>query len=39
VAGWLSYGIIIRRPSLILWNAVSLALGLAMLSGKLRFRA
>ena len=34
---WLSYGIIFRLPPVILWNAVSLVLGVALLLAKLKY--
>jgi len=37
VALWLLYGILHREPPIVLWNAVSLALGLTILGMKLRF--
>ena len=37
VALWLVYGILQEEMPIILWNAVSLALGLAILGMKLRF--
>jgi MtN3 and saliva related transmembrane protein len=37
IAFWLSYGISLSLPSVIIWNAVTLALGCAMLYAKLRF--
>jgi MtN3 and saliva related transmembrane protein len=37
VALWLLYGILQREPPIVLWNAVSLALGLTILGMKLRF--
>ena len=37
VALWLVYGILMGELPIILWNAVSLALGLAILAMKLRF--
>jgi len=37
IALWLSYGISLSRPSIIVWNATTLALGCAMLYAKLRY--
>ena len=37
VALWLVYGILQEEMPIILWNSVSLALGLAILAMKLRF--
>lgn len=37
VALWLVYGILQKELPMILWNAVSLALGLAILAMKLRY--
>lgn len=37
IAFWLSYGISFSLPSVIIWNAITLALGCAMLYAKLRF--
>ena len=34
---WLSYGISMGLPSVIIWNAVTFALGWAMLYAKLRY--
>lgn len=34
---WLSYGITMGLPSVIIWNAITLALGWAMLYAKLRY--
>jgi MtN3 and saliva related transmembrane protein len=34
---WLSYGISMGLPSLIIWNAITFALGWAMLYAKLRY--
>jgi MtN3 and saliva related transmembrane protein len=34
---WLAYGIIIRRPSMILWNSIAGALIGVLLYGKLRY--
>ena len=34
---WLSYGISLRLASVILWNAITLALGCAMLYAKLKY--
>ena len=36
-ACWLSYGILFGLAPVILWNAISLALGLAMLYAKLKY--
>ncbi len=36
-ACWLSYGILLRLPPLILWNSITLALGVAMLFAKLKY--
>jgi MtN3 and saliva related transmembrane protein len=37
VALWLLYGVMIGEVSIILWNAVTLVLALAILTMKLRF--
>lgn len=37
IAFWLSYGILLNRPSIIVWNAVTLLLGCGMLYAKLRY--
>ena len=37
IAFWLSYGISLSLPSVIIWNAATLALGCAMLYAKLRY--
>jgi MtN3 and saliva related transmembrane protein len=37
VALWLVYGILVREPPIILWNAVTLALSGAIIAMKLRF--
>lgn len=37
VAFWLSYGILLGRLPIIIWNAITLALGCAMLYAKLRY--
>ena len=37
LGGWLTYGILLRQLPLVLWNAISLALALAMLYAKLRY--
>lgn len=37
IAFWLSYGISKGLPSVIIWNAISFALGWAMLYAKLRY--
>lgn len=37
IALWLSYGIWLSLPPVIIWNAATLALGCAMLYAKLRF--
>lgn len=34
---WLSYGISVGLPSVIIWNAITCALGCAMLYAKLRY--
>ncbi len=34
---WLSYGISLRLASVILWNAITLVLGCAMLYAKLKY--
>ncbi len=34
---WLSYGISMGLPSIVIWNAITLALGCAMLYAKLRY--
>jgi MtN3 and saliva related transmembrane protein len=34
---WLSYGILMGLPSVIIWNAITFALGWAMLFAKLRY--
>lgn len=34
---WLSYGIVLGLPPVILWNAITLLLGGAMLFAKLRY--
>jgi len=34
---WLSYGIVMGLPPLIIWNAITFALGWAMLFAKLRY--
>jgi MtN3 and saliva related transmembrane protein len=34
---WLSYGISMGLPSVIIWNAIAFALGWAMLYAKLRY--
>jgi MtN3 and saliva related transmembrane protein len=36
---WLAYGISLRLLPVILWNAISLVLALALLYAKLRFRS
>ncbi len=36
-ACWLIYGILLGLAPMILWNAISLALGLAMLYAKLKY--
>ena len=38
VALWLVYGILKQEPPIILWNAVTLVLALAIVAMKLRFR-
>lgn len=37
LALWLSYGILLGLPSIILWNSITLALGFSMLYAKLRY--
>ena len=37
IAFWLSYGISKGLPSVIIWNAITFALGWAMLYAKLRY--
>jgi len=37
VAFWLSYGIAVGRLPIIMWNAITFALGCAMLYAKLRY--
>ena len=37
VAGWLAFGILKQDPPIILWNAVTLIIALAILAMKLRF--
>jgi MtN3 and saliva related transmembrane protein len=37
IALWLSYGILLGLPSIILWNSISLALGGGMLYAKLKY--
>jgi MtN3 and saliva related transmembrane protein len=37
IAFWLSYGILLGRLPIIMWNATTLALGCAMLYAKLRY--
>lgn len=37
IACWLSYGILLRLPPLILWNAITFILGVAMLYAKLKY--
>jgi MtN3 and saliva related transmembrane protein len=37
MAFWLLYGIVFNLFSIILWNAISLLLGIAMLYAKLRY--
>jgi MtN3 and saliva related transmembrane protein len=37
VALWLVYGILQEEPPMILWNAVSLALGLGILGMKIKY--
>jgi MtN3 and saliva related transmembrane protein len=34
---WLTYGILLALQSIIIWNAIALALGFAMLYAKLRW--
>lgn len=38
VALWLAYGILKREPPIIIWNAVTLLLSVAIVAMKLRFR-
>lgn len=38
VAMWLVYGILKHEPPIILWNAVTLVLSIAIVAMKLRFR-
>ena len=38
VAMWLVYGILKQEPPIILWNAVTLVLAIAIVAMKLRFR-
>jgi MtN3 and saliva related transmembrane protein len=38
IALWLAYGILMRELPMILWNSVSLALAMAILAMKLKFR-
>ncbi len=37
VGFWLLYGVLLGRLSIIIWNAITLALGCAMLYAKLRY--
>ncbi len=37
VAFWLSYGISLDLPSVILWNSITLVLGCSMLYAKLKY--
>jgi MtN3 and saliva related transmembrane protein len=37
LGGWLTYGILLGQLPLVLWNAFSLALALAMLYAKLKY--
>lgn len=37
VLTWMLYGIVLRLPSVILWNAMTLVLGSAMLYAKLKY--
>jgi MtN3 and saliva related transmembrane protein len=37
LALWLSYGISLGLPSIILWNSISLVLGFSMLYAKLKY--
>lgn len=37
VISWMLYGIVMRLPSVILWNAISLVLNSAMLYAKLKY--
>ena len=34
---WLSYGIVSGLPSVIIWNSITLALGIGMLYAKLKY--
>ena len=34
---WLSYGILLKLPSIILWNSITLVLGFSMLYAKLKY--
>jgi MtN3 and saliva related transmembrane protein len=36
-ACWLSYGVLLGLPPIILWNAITLLLGIAMLYAKLKY--
>jgi MtN3 and saliva related transmembrane protein len=36
-ACWLTYGIMLRLPPVILWNSISLLLGIAMLFAKIKY--
>jgi len=38
VAMWLVYGVLKQEPPIILWNAVTLVLAIAIVAMKLRFR-
>ncbi len=38
LAGWLVYGVYTGQPPLVVWNAVSLTLALAILNAKLKYR-
>ncbi len=37
VTGWLGYGVWLELPPVILWNAISVGLGLALLYAKMRY--
>ncbi len=37
ISCWLSYGILLRLPSVIVWNGISLILGCGMLYAKLKW--
>jgi MtN3 and saliva related transmembrane protein len=36
-ACWLTYGVLLRLPPVILWNSIIFVLGIAMLFAKLRY--